>query len=66
MAIIISREDEITFNSQKTFFETHLAPWATHFFTDLQKAKSAFFYLAVGRFGEKFMRFEEQYLALGS
>ena len=65
MAIIISREDEITLESQKTFFETHLVPWAPQFFTDLQKAESAFFYCAVGRLGEQFMRFEEQYLALG-
>ena len=65
MAIIISREDEITLESQKTFFETHLVPWAPQFFTDLQKAESASFYLAVGHLGEEFMKFEEQYLALG-
>ena len=65
MAIIISREDKIPSESQKTFFEAHLAPWAARFFTDLQKAESASFYLAVGRLGEQFMRFEEQYLALG-
>ena len=65
MAIIISREDEITLESQRTFFETHLAPWAAQFFIDLQEAESASFYLAVGHLGEEFMKFEEQYLALG-
>ena len=64
MAIIISSEDESTLEGQKAFFETHLAPWTPKFFTDLQKAESAIFYLAVGRLGEEFMKFEEQYLAL--
>jgi len=65
MAIIISSEDDSTFEGQKTFFKSHLAPWAPKFFIDLQQAKSASFYLAVGRLGEQFMRFEEQYLTLG-
>jgi TorA maturation chaperone TorD len=66
MAIIISRDDEFTLESQKSFFENHLAPWAGHFFTDLQVAESAYFYRAVGRLGEQFMKFEEQYLAMGA
>jgi TorA maturation chaperone TorD len=65
MAMIISREDEIPLESQKAFFAAHLAPWAAHFFTDLQEAESASFYAAVGRLGEQFMKFEEQYLAIG-
>jgi TorA maturation chaperone TorD len=65
MAMIISREDEISMESQKAFFEAHLAPWSAHFFTDLQGAESASFYVAVGRLGERFMKFEEQYLAMG-
>ena len=65
MAIIISSEDDSTFEGQKTFFKSHLAPWAPKFFIDLQQAKSASFYLAVGRLGEQFMKFEEKYLALG-
>ena len=65
MAIIIRSEDDSTLEGQKTFFENHLAPWAFKFFIDLQQAKSASFYLAVGRLGEQFMKFEEKYLALG-
>jgi TorA maturation chaperone TorD len=64
MAIIIGSEGEITLESQKAFFKAHLAPWAAHFFTDLQEAGSAHFYRAVGRLGEEFMKFEEQYLAM--
>ena len=64
MAIIISSEEDSTLEGQKTFFENHLAPWTPKFFIDLQKAESAIFYLAVGRLGEEFMKFEEQYLAL--
>ncbi|MEJ2429417.1 MAG: molecular chaperone TorD family protein [Deltaproteobacteria bacterium] len=66
MAIIISSEDDSTLEGQKTFFENHLVPWAPKFFIDLQQTKSASFYLAVGRLGEEFMKFEEQYLALES
>jgi TorA maturation chaperone TorD len=66
MAMIISSEDENTLESQTAFFKEHLAPWAARFFTDLQEAESASFYRAVGRLGEEFVKFEEQYLAMES
>ncbi len=43
---------------QKDFFFTHLAPWAEHFFTDLEGAESAVFYAPVGTVGATFVGIE--------
>jgi TorA maturation chaperone TorD len=45
---------------QRSFFETHLAPWATDFFTDLEEAQGATFYMPLGRIGHTFMEIEQQ------
>ena len=63
MAMIISSAGEITFESQRAFFNNHLSAWINDFFSDLQKTNSARFYRAVGRLGEEFMKIEKQYLA---
>jgi len=64
MAIIIRAGSEIDFARQQQFFTDHIDPWATRFFTDLQSAKSASFYRSVGFFGESFIEFEQQLLAM--
>lgn len=43
---------------QKRFFDQHMAPWATQFFTDLENAKSATLYTPVGTLGRVFMDIE--------
>jgi len=43
---------------QKTFFNAHIAPWAGHFFTDLETAKNSVFYASVGTVGRAFMDIE--------
>ena len=43
---------------QADFFDKHVAPWAPHFFADLEKAKSASFYRPVGTIGRLFMNIE--------
>jgi len=43
---------------QEAFFNTHVAPWAEHFFTDLEKASGSVFYAPVGKIGRAFMRIE--------
>lgn len=43
---------------QKTFFNTHIAPWAQHFFSDLAAAKNSVFYQPVGLIGETFVTVE--------
>jgi TorA maturation chaperone TorD len=49
---------------QKSFFDDHLAPWAAHFFGDLEGAKSSVFYAALGAIGRIFMGIEETAFAM--
>jgi TorA maturation chaperone TorD len=56
---IISREDSgSNMTTQAGFFQQHIASWMGNFFKDLQSAKSAGFYRAVGLFGSRFLEFE--------
>ncbi len=50
---------------QKTFFNKHIAPWAGHFFTDLEGAKNSVFYAPVGTVGRVFMEIETEGFRLG-
>lgn len=43
---------------QKKFFETHISSWASHFFADLEGAKSSVLYAALGTIGRSFMEIE--------
>ena len=43
---------------QREFFNRHIAPWAKHFFTDLEAAKGSVFYAPVGAIGRIFMDIE--------
>ncbi len=45
---------------QNEFFRAHIAPWARHFFSDLEKASSAAFYAPVGALGRAMMDVEEE------
>ena len=45
---------------QRTFFNAHVAPWAKHFFTDLEGAKTSVFYAPVGSVGRIFMEIERE------
>lgn len=46
--------------TQKEFYNTHLAPWATHFFTDLEGAENSVLYAPVGSVGKAFMEIERE------
>ncbi|MEL6564628.1 MAG: molecular chaperone TorD family protein [Pseudomonadota bacterium] len=46
--------------AQKTFFNTHIGPWAGHFFSDLEEAKTSVFYSPVGTVGKIFMAVEAE------
>ena len=50
---------------QKTFFNRHIAPWARHFFTDLEGAKGSVLYAPVGAVGKIFMEIEREAFRLG-
>jgi len=45
---------------QKTFFNKHIAPWAAHFFSDLEAAEASVFYTPVGTVGRTFMEIETE------
>ena len=43
---------------QKDFFDSHIRPWASRFFQDLEAAESAVLYMPVGTIGRVFMEVE--------
>lgn len=45
---------------QKTFFNTHIGPWAGHFFTDLEGAKNSVLYAPIGAIGSAFIEVERE------
>jgi TorA maturation chaperone TorD len=45
---------------QAEFFNKHIAPWAGHFFADLEAAKSSVLYAAVGAAGKAFIDIERE------
>lgn len=46
--------------AQRAFFNKHIAPWAGHFFTDLQGAKNSVLYAGVAAVGSAFMEIERE------
>lgn len=50
--------------SDRELFEKHLSPWIGTFFCDLERAKSANFYRAIGTVGRLFMEIESEAFAL--
>jgi TorA maturation chaperone TorD len=49
-----------TLDQQKSFYNKHIGPWASHFFADLQGAKSSILYGSVGAVGTAFMEIERE------
>lgn len=45
---------------QRDFYNKHIGPWATFFFTDLEGAKNSVFYSPVGAAGRAFMEIEKE------
>jgi len=50
----------MSLQTQKEFFNAHIAPWAAHCFSDLEKAESAVLYGPVGSLGQLFMGIEQE------
>ena len=63
MALLIT-DSGVPFAVQKAFYETHVGSWVGEFFMDLEGARNACFYRAVGRLGREFMGVEQQYLSM--
>lgn len=49
-----------TLDDQKTFFNKHIAPWAGHFYSDLEAAKNSILYASIGNVGREFMDIERE------
>ncbi len=49
-----------TLAQQREFFNRHISPWAGHFFSDLEGAKTSVFYAPVGTIGRLFMEIERE------
>lgn len=45
---------------QMQFFNKHIAPWAGHFFADLEAAKNSVLYASLGSVGKAFMEIERE------
>jgi len=59
--MIVGRfRDPATQDAQKTFFNKHIAPWAGHFFADLEGAKNSILYASLGSVGKAFMEIERE------
>jgi len=52
--------DPVPLEKQVTFFNRHIAPWAGHFFADLEGANNAVFYAGVGAVGQIFIEIERE------
>lgn len=53
-------------STQRDFFQAHLAPWAGHFFGDLEGAKASVFYAPVGAIGRAFVEIEREAFRMGA
>ncbi len=52
--------DPVSLENQRSFFNRHIAPWAGHFFSDLEAAKNSVFFAAVGQVGRAFIEIETE------
>ncbi|MEJ2602683.1 MAG: molecular chaperone TorD family protein [Gammaproteobacteria bacterium] len=64
MALLAVEDDSDGLQTQAGFFQDHIAPWMARFFRDLQEARSARLYRAVGQLGEQFIETDQRYLEL--
>jgi len=64
MALLGEEGGPDALESQAAFFDTHIGPWMTRFFRDMQQATSARFYRAVGQLGEQFINTDQRYLEM--
>lgn len=58
--------EPVPLQRQKDFYFTHIAPWAEHFFTDLEGAQNSVFYAPVGTVGKAFLEIETQAFRMGA
>ncbi|WP_170348412.1 TorD/DmsD family molecular chaperone [Ruegeria atlantica] len=49
-----------TVEDQKVFWNKHIGPWATHFYSDLEAAEASVLYASVGTAGRVYMEIERE------
>ncbi|MEM0950208.1 MAG: molecular chaperone TorD family protein [Pseudomonadota bacterium] len=60
-SIIVGRFSKpVSLDQQKQFFNKHIAPWAGHFFSDLEGANNSVLYASVGSVGKAFVEIERE------
>lgn len=64
MALLAEDPEAGSLEAQADFFASHIGTWLARFFRDLQVARSARFYRAVGQFGEQFITLDQRYLGM--
>jgi TorA maturation chaperone TorD len=64
MAGLVAARFAAPAGADRRFFERHLRPWAGRFFADLEAARAARFYRAVGLVGRRFIEIETEAFAL--
>ena len=62
MSLLSQAPGGVPYEEQARFFRRHIAPWMNNLFRDLQAAKHAEFYRAVGSFGARLLEAESEYL----
>ena len=62
MSLLSRTPGGVPYDEQARFFRLHIAPWMKNLFRDLQAAKNAEFYRAVGSFGARLLEAEGEYL----
>jgi len=64
MAFLVSEGQPDSLQTQARFFERHIGPWMSRLFRDMQTARSARFYRAVGQLGEQFIETDQHHLEM--
>jgi TorA maturation chaperone TorD len=57
--------DPAPLDTQRRFFDGHIAAWAPQFFADLEGARAAALYAPVGTIGQTFMAIEATAFTMG-
>jgi len=64
MSLLTEAGNGVPIERQREFFNNHLKSWIERFFLDMQNARSARFYAAVGQLGKSFFDIEKRYLEM--
>ena len=66
IAGIIAKRFTADEGADRDFFEKHIKPWASRFFSDLEQGEASEFYRSVGKLGRLFIQVETEAVALPS